>query len=67
MGRLMFFATLVALTLTTITEKHSQDTVTGTQLVLLIPETDADLPCPWCYAPTGEDDVECASCRQTFG
>jgi hypothetical protein len=27
----------------------------------------ADLPCPWCLAPTREDDTRCASCGQRFG
>ncbi len=26
-----------------------------------------DLPCPWCYAPTGEEDRACPSCGQRFG
>lgn len=26
-----------------------------------------DLPCPWCMAPTGEDDPACPSCGQRFG
>jgi hypothetical protein len=28
---------------------------------------DADLPCPWCCAPTREDDRRCPSCHQPFG
>ncbi len=28
---------------------------------------DSDLPCPWCQAPTREDDERCPSCRQRFG
>jgi len=27
----------------------------------------ADLPCPWCHAPTREDDTNCPSCGQPFG
>lgn len=26
-----------------------------------------DLPCPWCYAPTEEDDSRCSGCGQSFG
>lgn len=26
-----------------------------------------DLPCPWCRAPTGEEDTACPSCAQPFG
>ncbi len=26
-----------------------------------------DLPCPWCLAPTREDDRRCSSCGQRFG
>jgi len=28
---------------------------------------DDDLPCPWCYAPTGEDDRRCSGCGRSFG
>ncbi len=28
---------------------------------------DSDLPCPWCCAPTREDDRRCPSCHQPFG
>ncbi len=27
----------------------------------------ADLPCPWCQAPTAESDAYCPSCGQPFG
>ncbi len=27
----------------------------------------ADLPCPWCSGPTGEDDARCRTCGQRFG
>jgi len=27
----------------------------------------ADLPCPWCQAPTRENDSSCPSCGQPFG
>lgn len=26
-----------------------------------------DLPCPWCYGPTHEDDKRCPGCGRTFG
>ncbi len=26
-----------------------------------------DLPCPWCEAPTREEDFACPSCGQRFG
>ena len=26
-----------------------------------------DLPCPWCHAPTKEDDSRCRGCGGTFG
>lgn len=26
-----------------------------------------DLPCPWCYAPTTEDDRRCSGCGRKFG
>lgn len=26
-----------------------------------------DLPCPWCYAPTGETDKTCGGCGRNFG
>ncbi len=26
-----------------------------------------DMPCPWCYGPTQEDDQRCSGCGQTFG
>lgn len=26
-----------------------------------------DLPCPWCEAPTREEDSRCPSCGQRFG
>lgn len=27
----------------------------------------ADLPCPWCSGPTGEEDARCRTCGQRFG
>lgn len=35
--------------------------------VMLAGRGDADLPCPWCYAHTSEDDRTCPSCGQRFG
>jgi hypothetical protein len=26
-----------------------------------------DLPCPWCYAPTDENDSRCGGCGREFG
>jgi hypothetical protein len=26
-----------------------------------------DLPCPWCQAPTHEEDTACPSCAHPFG
>lgn len=28
---------------------------------------DVDLPCPWCFAPTSEQDRTCPSCGRRFG
>lgn len=30
-------------------------------------ESSDDLPCPWCYAPTAENDNRCGGCGRTFG
>ena len=30
-------------------------------------ERTADLPCPWCFAPTRETDATCPSCSRRFG
>jgi len=30
-------------------------------------EDEPDLPCPWCLAPTREQDRRCPSCGQRFG
>lgn len=30
-------------------------------------EREDDLPCPWCYAPTSEDDRRCHGCGRLFG
>lgn len=37
---------------------------------LVVPVRDErgdDLPCPWCYAPTEEDDSRCRGCGRHFG
>lgn len=26
-----------------------------------------DLPCPWCYGPTREEDLRCTGCGRAFG
>ena len=26
-----------------------------------------DLPCPWCYGPTYEEDTRCSGCGRSFG
>jgi hypothetical protein len=33
----------------------------------LVDVRDVDLPCPWCHAPTAEDDPACPSCGRRFG
>jgi len=30
-------------------------------------ERGGDLPCPWCYAPTDEQDSRCRGCGRSFG
>jgi len=35
--------------------------------VSLASARDVDLPCPWCFAQTSEDDASCPSCGQRFG
>lgn len=30
-------------------------------------ERGEDLPCPWCYAPTQEQDNRCGGCGRHFG
>ena len=37
----------------------------GTDVATL--ELNGDLPCPWCLAPTREDDRYCPTCGQRFG
>jgi hypothetical protein len=38
-----------------------------TRLVMLHDPGDPDLPCPWCMAPTFEDDRDCPTCGHRFG
>lgn len=41
---------------------------TATGLVVPVrDERGEDLPCPWCYAPTDEDDTRCGGCGRAFG
>lgn len=37
------------------------------RIVLARDERGDDLPCPWCYAPTNENDSHCRSCGREFG
>jgi hypothetical protein len=30
-------------------------------------ERSEDLPCPWCYSPTDENDSRCRGCGRSFG
>ncbi len=32
-----------------------------------VSDAPADLPCPWCLAPTQEKDAQCSACGQEFG
>ncbi|NNC44042.1 MAG: hypothetical protein HKO03_12480 [Acidimicrobiia bacterium] len=32
-----------------------------------ISDSPTHLPCPWCLAPTQEQDAHCAACGQDFG
>jgi hypothetical protein len=36
-------------------------------VVSLRDEGREDLPCPWCYAPTDENDSRCRGCGRSFG
>lgn len=36
-------------------------------VVSLRDEQGHDLPCPWCFGPTDEEDKRCRGCGQTFG
>lgn len=35
--------------------------------LLVMSDSENDLPCPWCLAPTDENDRRCPSCEQRFG
>jgi hypothetical protein len=37
------------------------------QVLLSRDERGDDLPCPWCYSPTGEADIRCTGCGRSFG
>jgi hypothetical protein len=37
------------------------------RLVVPRDERGDDLPCPWCYAPTFEEDTRCSGCGRSFG
>lgn len=40
----------------------------GTHLVVSVgDQRGEDLPCPWCYAPTSENDSRCGGCGRAFG
>jgi hypothetical protein len=36
-------------------------------VVSLRDERSEDLPCPWCYSPTEENDSRCRGCGRSFG
>ena len=36
-------------------------------VVSLRDERPEDLPCPWCYSPTDENDSRCRGCGRSFG
>lgn len=36
-------------------------------VVSLRDERAEDLPCPWCYSPTDENDSRCRGCGRSFG
>lgn len=36
-------------------------------VVTLHDQKEQDLPCPWCYGPTSENDTRCSGCGQHFG
>ncbi len=42
-------------------------TSNDTALDLQVSDGPADLPCPWCLAPTQESDAYCSACGQEFG
>ena len=37
------------------------------RLVVARDERGDDLPCPWCYGPTYEDDARCSGCSRSCG
>lgn len=36
-------------------------------VVNLHDQREEDLPCPWCYGPTDEQDRKCTGCGRSFG
>jgi hypothetical protein len=36
-------------------------------VVNLLDQKSEDLPCPWCYGPTREQDMRCSGCGSRFG
>lgn len=41
--------------------------INPTLVVNLHDQREEDLPCPWCYAPTDENDRRCSGCGRSFG
>jgi hypothetical protein len=39
----------------------------SSRIVMLHDPSNPDLPCPWCMAPTFEEDSDCSSCGHHFG
>jgi len=37
------------------------------RLVVSMRDERGDLPCPWCYSPTDENDKRCRGCGRPFG
>lgn len=37
------------------------------RVVSVMDDRGEDLPCPWCYAPTNENDSRCSGCGRHFG
>jgi hypothetical protein len=65
-----FGAVLVAAALVTAALRprwHLSTTSPDRPVERVMPDGGPDLPCPWCAAPTTEDDRSCPACRQRFG
>jgi hypothetical protein len=41
--------------------------VNSSLVVNLHEQRGEDLPCPWCYGPTREQDTRCSGCGSRFG